>query len=71
MQDTNLTAHVPVFWSYSCLVLFVQMAIENKIRQRLDLQNTRRQQLEFKEQKKQAEREEEEEFRRKVKLREL
>lgn len=71
MQDTNLTTHVPVFWSYSRLVLFVQMAIENKIRQRLDLQNTRRQQLEFKEQKKQAEREEEEEFRRKVKLREL
>lgn len=71
MQDTNLTTLVPVFWSYSRLVLFVQMAIENKIRQRLDLQNTRRQQLEFKEQKKQAEREEEEEFRRKVKLREL
>ena len=43
------------------------MAIENKIRQRLDLQSTRRQQLEFKEQKRQAEREEEEEFRRKVK----
>lgn len=71
MQDTNLTTLVPVFWSYSRLVLFVQMAIENKIRQRLDLQNTRRQQLEFKEQKKQAEREEEEEFRRKVKPREL
>ena len=43
------------------------MAIENRIRQRLDLQTTRRQQLEFKEQKRQAEKEEEEEFRRKVK----
>ena len=42
------------------------MAIENKIRQRLDLQETRRQQLHFKEQKRQAELEEEEEFRRKV-----
>ena len=42
------------------------MAIENKIRQRLDLQETRRQQLQFKEQKRQAELEEEEEFRRKV-----
>ena len=48
-----------------CLLIF-QMAIENKIRQRLDLQSTRRQQLEFKEQKRQAEREEEDEFRRKV-----
>ena len=42
------------------------MAIENKIRQRLDLQETRRQQLQFKEQKRQAELVEEEEFRRKV-----
>lgn len=42
------------------------MEIENKIRQRIDLQETRRQQLEFKEQKLQAEKEEEEEFRRKV-----
>lgn len=50
-----------------CFVTFIQMAIENRIRQRLDLQTTRRQQLEFKEQKRQAEKEEEEEFRRKVK----
>ena len=42
------------------------MAIENRLRQRLDLQSTRRQQLEFKEMKRQAEMEEEEEFRRKV-----
>lgn len=42
------------------------MAIENRLRQRLDLQETRRQQLQFKEMKRQAEREEEEEFRRKV-----
>lgn len=42
------------------------MDIENKIRQRLDLQETRRQQLEFKEHKLQAEKQEEEEFRRKV-----
>ena len=42
------------------------MAIENRLRQRLDLQQTRRQQLQFKEAKRQAEREEEEEFRRKV-----
>ena len=42
------------------------MAIENKLRQRLDLQATRRQQLQFKEAKRQAERQEEEEFRRKV-----
>ena len=42
------------------------MAIENRLRQRLDLQSTRRQQLEFKEMKRQAEREEEDEFRRKV-----
>lgn len=42
------------------------MEIENRLRQRLDLQQTRRQQLEFKEMKRQAEREEEEEFRRKV-----
>ena len=56
-----------------CLFIpfFVQMAIENKIRQRLDLQTTRRQQLEFKEQKRQAEKEEEDEFRRKVKIRVL
>lgn len=42
------------------------MAIENRLRQRLDLQQTRRQQLQFKEAKRQAEREEEDEFRRKV-----
>ncbi|KAK3737795.1 hypothetical protein QZH41_015857 [Actinostola sp. cb2023] len=42
------------------------MEIENKIRQRLDLQLTRRQQLEFKEQRLQAEKDEEEEFRRKT-----
>jgi len=36
------------------------MAIENRLRQRLDLQETRRQQLQFKEMKRQAEREEEE-----------
>lgn len=40
--------------------------MENKIRQRLDLQETRRQQLAFKEQRLRAEKEEEDEFRRKV-----
>lgn len=43
-----------------------QMEMENKLRQRLDLQETRRQQLAFKEMRKRAEMEEEEEFRRKV-----
>ena len=42
------------------------MELKNRIRQRLDLQETRRQQLAFKEMRKEAEREEEEEFRRKV-----
>ena len=42
------------------------MDIENKIRQRVDLQETRRQQLHYKELKRQAEMEEEEEFRRQV-----
>jgi hypothetical protein len=42
------------------------MDIESKIRQRVDLQETRRQQLQFKELKRQAELEEEEEFRRQV-----
>lgn len=42
------------------------MEIENKLRQRVDLQETRRQQLEYKELKKKAEMEEEEEFRKQV-----
>ena len=40
--------------------------MENKIRQRLDLQDTRRQQLAYKEMRQRAERKEEEEFRLKV-----
>ena len=44
------------------------MEIENKFRQRVDLQETRRQQLHYKELKKQAEMEEEEEFRKQVNI---
>ena len=53
-------------YSNTLIVNFLKMDIENKIRQRVDLQETRRQQLHYKELKKQAEMEEEEEFRRQV-----
>lgn len=62
LQTLLLTMVTRHYW-YS---LFLQADIENKIRQRVDLQETRRQQLHYKELKRQAELEEEEEFRRQV-----